>query len=56
MSLKDFCTFWRTPDILLISCQINLIITGSQSCVCTDMATQASVSEYGESRARPTMG
>ena len=31
--LKHWSNFWKTPEILLIDCQINLILTWSANCV-----------------------
>ena len=39
--LKYLSNFWRTLDILLINCEINLILSSSENCVLTDMITQA---------------
>ena len=38
---KHLSNFWRTLDMLLINCKINLILTGSRNCVLTDIITQA---------------
>ena len=40
MSLKQLSTFWRTLDIPLISCEIELILTWSKSCVLADMTVR----------------
>ena len=55
MSLKEFCTFWRTLHIPLISFEVNLIITWSQGSVFTAMVTQDAVFEHAENRARRTI-
>ena len=38
--LKHLGNFWRTLDMLLINCEINLILTWSESCVLTSKATR----------------
>ena len=38
--LKYLSNFWRTVDIPLISCEINLILTWSENCVITSKATR----------------
>ena len=38
--LKHLSNFWRTLDMLLINCQINLILTWSENCVLTSKATR----------------
>ena len=40
MSLKHLSNFWRTLDIPLINCEINLILTRSENCVITSKATR----------------
>ena len=45
--LKYLSSFWRTLDIPLINCKINLILTWSENCVLTDIITQvASTNAY----------
>ena len=44
MPLKYLSNFWRTLDILLINCKINLILTWSENCVLTSKATRDAVS------------
>ena len=39
--LKHLSNFWRTLDMPLINCEINLIFTCSENCVLTDIITQA---------------
>ena len=34
--LKYLCNFWRTPEMLLINCEVNLILTWSSNCVITN--------------------
>ena len=34
--LKYLSNFWRTLEILLINCKINLILTWSETCVITN--------------------
>ena len=31
--LKDLCHFWRTLEMLLINCEVNLTLTWSPACV-----------------------
>ena len=40
--LKYLSNFWRTLEMPLINCEINLILTGSENCVIiyTDVANQ----------------
>ena len=38
--LKHLSNFWRTLDMPLINCEINLILTWSENCVLTDIITQ----------------
>ena len=38
--LKQLSSFWRTLDMPLITCKINLILTWSENCVLTDIITQ----------------
>ena len=33
VSLKYLSNFWRTPEMLLINCEVNLILTWSPTCV-----------------------
>ena len=41
MPLKHFSNFWRTLNILLINCDINLILTSwTEKCVLTSKATR----------------
>ena len=35
MPLKHLCNFWRTLNIPLINCDINLILTWSENCLLT---------------------
>ena len=46
--LKHLRNFWRTLDILLINCEINLILTWSENCILT-------VSAQGDNPARPVI-
>ena len=41
-SLKYLSNFWRTPEMLLINCETNLILTWSPSCIIasTNVANQ----------------
>ena len=47
MSLKYLSNFWRTLDIPLINCEINLILTYSENCVLTSKATRDAVPAQG---------
>ena len=47
MSLKYLSNFWRTLDIPLINCEINLILTWSKNCVLTSKATRHTVPAQG---------
>ena len=38
--LKHLSNFWRTLDIPLINCEINLVLTWSKNCVLTSKATR----------------
>ena len=38
--LKHLSNFWRTLDMPLINCEINLILTWSENCVLTSKATR----------------
>ena len=40
MLLKHLSNFWRTLDMPLINCEINLILTWSENCVLTDLITR----------------
>ena len=40
MPLNHLSNFWRTQDIPLINCEINLILTWSENCVLTSKATR----------------
>ena len=40
VSLKYLSSFWKTLDIPLINCEINLILTWSENCVITSQATR----------------
>ena len=42
LPLKHLSKFWRTLDIPLINCEINLILTWSENCVITSKATRDS--------------
>ena len=47
MPLKYLSNFWRTLDIPLINCEINLILTWSENCVLTSKATRDAVPAPG---------
>ena len=34
--LKYLSNFWRTPEMALINCEVNLILTWSSTCVITN--------------------
>ena len=36
--LKYLSNFWRTPEMPLINCEINLVITRSKNCVISNAA------------------
>ena len=36
--VKNLSNFWKTPDIPLINCEINLVLTWSEKCVITNKA------------------
>ena len=40
VSLKHLSNFWRTLDMPLINCEINLILTWTENCVLTSKATR----------------
>ena len=40
VSLKYLSSFWKTLDIPLINCEINLILTWSENCVITRKAAR----------------
>ena len=42
LQLKHLSNFWRTLDIPLINCEINLILTWSENCIITSKATRDS--------------
>ena len=48
--LKHLINFWRTLDILLINCEINLILTWPERCILTDKATQAAIPAKGDKK------
>ena len=45
--LKYLSNFWRTLDMPLINCEINLILTWSENCVLTSKATRDAVPAQG---------
>ena len=49
--LNYLSNFWRTLDIPLINCEINLILTWSENCVLTNKATRDAVPAQGGSPA-----
>ena len=40
VSLKQLSNFWRTLDMPLINCEVNLILTWSENCVVTSKSTR----------------
>ena len=51
VTLKHLSNFWRTSDISLINCEINLILTWCEKCVLSDKTTQAAVPAQGDNPA-----
>ena len=51
--LKHLSNFWKTLDIPLINCEINLSFTWSENCVLTDITTQAAVPAQEDDPATP---
>ena len=51
MPFKYLSNFWRTLDIPLINCEINLILTWSENCVLTSKATRDAVPAQGRNLA-----
>ena len=47
MPFKHLNNFWRTLDMPLINCEINLILTWSENCVLTSKATRDAVPAQG---------
>ena len=47
MPLKHLSNFWRTLDMPLINCEINLILTWSENCVLTNKAIRDAVPAQG---------
>ena len=45
--IKHLSNFWRTLDMPLINCEINLILTWSENCVLTSKATRDAVPAQG---------
>ena len=45
--LKYLSNFWRTLDMPLVNCEINLILTWSKKCVLTSKATRDAVPAQG---------
>ena len=52
LPLKHLSKFWRTLDIPLINCEINLILTWPGNCILTDMILQTAVPQQGNDPAR----
>ena len=49
--LKYLSNFWRTLNMPLINCEINLILTWSENCVLTNKATRDAVPAQGRNPA-----
>ena len=49
--LKYLSNFWRTLDMPLINCEINLFLTWSEKCVLTSKATRDAVPAQGRNPA-----
>ena len=47
MPLKHFSNFWRTLDMPLVNCEIDLILLWSAKCVLTNKATRDAVPDQG---------
>ena len=52
--LKTFEEVWRTLDMPLINCEINLILIWSENCILTDI-TQAAIPAQGDNPERPAI-
>ena len=52
--LKKFEEVWRTLDMPLINCEINLILIWSENCILTDI-TQAAIPAQGYNPERPAI-
>ena len=52
--LKKFQEVWRTLDMPLINCEINLILIWSENCILTDI-TQAAIPAQGDNPERPAI-
>ena len=52
--LKKFEEDWRTLDMPLINCEINLILIWSENCILTDI-TQAAIPAQGDNPERPAI-
>ena len=55
MPFKYLSNFWRTPDMPLINCEINRILTWFENCTLTDITRQAVVPAQGDNPARPAI-
>ena len=47
--LKYLSNFWRTPEMPLINCEVNLILTWSSTCVITN-STGAEIFEIADTK------
>ena len=52
--LKKFEEVWRTLDMPMINCEINLILIWSENCILTDI-TQAAIPAQGDNPERPAI-
>ena len=55
MPFKYLSNFCRTPDMPLINCEINQILTWFENCTLTDITRQAVVPAQGDNPARPAI-
>ena len=53
--LKYLSNFWRTLDMPLINCEINLILTWYENCVLADLIIQAAVDAKEDLPAKPAI-
>ena len=53
--LKHLSNFWRTLDMPLINCEVSLTLTCSESCVLTDIITQAARAAQVGTPTRPAI-
>ena len=48
MPLKYFDNFWRTPDILLINCEVPLTLSWPENCVITSLEKRLVTAAQGD--------